>query len=120
MKIIEKKCPNCGANIKFKVGEHDARCEKCRREFAIEYDEDVDLKHAIGEISAESIRLANSMAGHINENMKIFRIVFFVIFGIAIAVFVGILIMGVISSSRIRAEYNEQWNRVKSQSMIVQ
>ncbi len=40
MKIIEKKCPNCGANLKFKAGEHNAHCESCRRDFVIEYEVD--------------------------------------------------------------------------------
>ena len=40
MKIIEKKCPNCRANLEFKVGERDVKCASCRRSFAIEYDRD--------------------------------------------------------------------------------
>jgi predicted nucleic acid-binding Zn-ribbon protein len=40
MKITEKKCPNCGANLKFKAGEHNAHCESCRRDFVIEYEVD--------------------------------------------------------------------------------
>lgn len=38
MSIVEKKCPNCGANLKFKYGDHDAHCESCRSDFAIEYE----------------------------------------------------------------------------------
>jgi len=38
MKIIEKKCPNCGANLNFKVGERDIACDHCRRKFAVQYD----------------------------------------------------------------------------------
>ena len=41
MKIIEKKCPNCGANLEYKVGERDVHCKKCRRDFAVEYDENI-------------------------------------------------------------------------------
>lgn len=37
MKIIEKKCPNCGANLDFKVGERDIQCASCRRKYAVEY-----------------------------------------------------------------------------------
>ncbi len=40
MKITEKKCPNCGANLKFKAGEHNAHCDSCRRDFVIEYEVD--------------------------------------------------------------------------------
>ena len=40
MKITEKKCPNCGANLKFKAGEHNAHCDSCRRDFVVEYEVD--------------------------------------------------------------------------------
>jgi hypothetical protein len=42
MKIIEKKCPNCGANLKFKPGDREAHCESCRREFIIERENGVE------------------------------------------------------------------------------
>lgn len=38
MKIVEKKCPNCGASLDFKVGESDIACSHCRRKFAVKYD----------------------------------------------------------------------------------
>ena len=41
MKIIEKKCPNCHANLEFKVGEKDVVCPSCRRTYAIEYDQSI-------------------------------------------------------------------------------
>lgn len=41
MKIIEKKCPNCHANLEFKVGEKDVVCPSCRRTYAIEYDHEI-------------------------------------------------------------------------------
>ena len=40
MKIIEKKCPNCGANLEFDVGEKNVKCSSCRKMLAIEYDKD--------------------------------------------------------------------------------
>ena len=43
MKIIEKKCPNCSANLDFEVGERNVQCGSCRRKYAIEYDHDKDL-----------------------------------------------------------------------------
>ena len=45
MKIIEKKCPNCGANLDFEVGEHNVSCGSCRRKFAILYDRDEDIEN---------------------------------------------------------------------------
>ena len=46
MKIFEKKCPNCSANLEFKVGERDVKCPNCRRTFAVEYDQDKALEGA--------------------------------------------------------------------------
>lgn len=40
MKIVEKKCPNCHANLEFDVGEANVKCPSCRRAYAIEYDKD--------------------------------------------------------------------------------
>ena len=60
MKFVEKKCPNCGANLKFKAGERNATCESCRREFVVEYgaDDIIDnLKEAADKIKAESVNL---------------------------------------------------------------
>lgn len=45
MRIIEKKCPNCQANLDFKVGERDVECKSCRRKFAIEYDHELEESH---------------------------------------------------------------------------
>ncbi len=40
MKFVEKKCPNCHANLEFEPGAHSVKCKNCRRDFAIEYDAD--------------------------------------------------------------------------------
>ena len=50
MKFIEKKCPNCGANLKFEPGDRDARCESCRREFIIQHNAD-DIADDIKEVT---------------------------------------------------------------------
>ncbi len=118
MKFVEKKCPNCGANIKFKVGERDVHCEKCRRDFAVEYDTDPELSDAAAEIRAESIRLASDMLSHANRNMKLFRIIFFTIFGICIVSFLVIFVMGMINAAQSRKEYNEQWQKANNNSYI--
>lgn len=38
MKIESKKCPTCGADLKFKYGEENASCPYCKREYIIEYE----------------------------------------------------------------------------------
>lgn len=44
MKIIEKTCPNCGANIDFNKGDTKVKCEYCKKTYVIEEDkEDIAL-----------------------------------------------------------------------------
>ena len=38
MRLVEKKCPNCGANLSFGENEKSCKCEYCKREFEIERD----------------------------------------------------------------------------------
>ena len=40
MKLVEKKCPNCGANLSFGENEKSCKCDYCKREFEIERDTD--------------------------------------------------------------------------------
>ena len=40
MKLIEKTCPNCGANLKFNKNDEKVVCEYCKKEFLIEEDKE--------------------------------------------------------------------------------
>lgn len=51
MKLIEKKCPNCGAGLEFKDNDKNCKCSHCGSSFEIErdtnkadLDEQFDLK----------------------------------------------------------------------------
>ena len=43
MKLIEKKCPNCGANLEFSETDKSCKCEYCHRAFEIERDEKINV-----------------------------------------------------------------------------
>lgn len=43
MKLIEKKCPNCGAALEFNESDKSCKCEYCHRSFEIERDQSVDV-----------------------------------------------------------------------------
>ena len=110
MKIIEKKCPNCGANLKFKVGEHDVHCEKCRRDFAIEYDE----KNIDPEVLIKAKDIQLKMLGDFEKNRK-FAKIFITIVTIFIALSFVFVIYKIISQEideRARREA-EQERRVE-------
>jgi DNA-directed RNA polymerase subunit RPC12/RpoP len=40
MKMIEKTCPNCGANIEFNKGDEKVKCEYCKKSYVIEEDKE--------------------------------------------------------------------------------
>lgn len=70
MRIIEKKCPNCGASLEFDDKAKSCRCEYCKRSFEIERE--------------------NSVTGEYNYNLTqkkfgaLFLIIFFIVFAFII------------------------------------
>lgn len=52
MKIIEKKCPNCGAGLKFDIKDKETKCKYCNSEFVIK-DNNTDSKN----INLDDIKL---------------------------------------------------------------
>ena len=42
MRLVEKKCPNCGGELKFSFEDKETTCEFCGRSFEIERDENID------------------------------------------------------------------------------
>ena len=107
MKIVEKKCPNCGANLDFKVGERDVTCAHCRRKYAVEYD-GVDFsklsEDAVNALKDIDINLIKPFA-------KFFKVYAGIIFGIAIVgiIFVfTILIFSFKSERQMNEEYQQQ------------
>lgn len=40
MRLIEKKCPNCGATLEFNENDKSCKCNYCKRSFEIERDTD--------------------------------------------------------------------------------
>lgn len=86
MKLIEKKCPNCGANLEFKDSDKSCKCSHCGSSFEIERDKDksdlsdqFDLKP----LKAFSIFSAFTFA----EIFIIFIIVFVIIIALFFQVF---------------------------------
>ena len=76
MKIIEKKCPNCGGNLDFKVGERDVKCESCRRKFAVEYDADLN---DLSEKAMDALKAADISLRPVRRFIFAIVIVFFMI-----------------------------------------
>ncbi len=96
MRLIEKKCPNCGANINFNVSDKEVKCGYCNTVFAIERDiTDIDEvvergKENIDKIlNSESFKLSPKDVKKISTTIMIIA---GIIFLIVICIFVFIII----------------------------
>ena len=47
MKLVEKKCPNCGANIEFNAENKTVTCNYCNTTFEVERDIEKELKEEV-------------------------------------------------------------------------
>ena len=99
MKIIEKKCPNCGANLDFKVGERDITCKSCRRKFAVQYD-GVDFSQ-LSEQALNALKDADI-------NLQPVRRMIFIIVAIFFVFALTAAICSFISISNSRAKFQKQ------------
>lgn len=87
MKLIEKTCPKCGANLEFKPGAKEVKCSYCNKEFIIEGNEN---NTEADNIIPEDIKLINKVGKGVNFA------VFIVIFGMAILI-IGFVIYNIVS-----------------------
>ncbi|MBE6157681.1 MAG: hypothetical protein E7160_02685 [Firmicutes bacterium] len=49
MKLVEKKCPNCGAGLSFNDTDKSCKCDYCKRAFEIERDNTIDSSASIND-----------------------------------------------------------------------
>ena len=114
MKVFEKKCPNCNANLEFKVGEKDVKCPSCRREFAVEYDHSIVDPEI--ELKAKDITL--KILDDFEQQRKLGKVIrafciimFVVIFGFAVVM----IIRGVIEQEQMRDEAQKRQEQSQQQ-----
>lgn len=85
MKLIEKKCPNCGANLEFDENAKSCKCQYCKRSFEIERD-------------MNDVEKFNLIYNKIQKPITIMFLLPFIIF----IVIVAIIIISIISFNRNR------------------
>lgn len=90
MKLVEKKCPGCGAGLKFNENDTSVTCEYCNKTLHIQRDEkkmstldEAHIDEAFKFVNEVGIPLFKSVA-KINMVVFIVPIIFFVIIAIAI------------------------------------
>ena len=90
MKLIEKKCPNCGANLKFDKDDTEITCKYCETSFEIQRETNLnDLVNSV--FDANDFILHKKMIKNFGRGIFIFAgIVFIFIFVMFIITFLRI------------------------------
>ncbi len=93
MKLIEKKCPNCGGSLEFSETDKSCKCEYCHRAFEIERDEKLDVSDIAEQFNLNELKTPLKV-------FAIFPIVVFVIIFIITLVIFGVIAHSMFSSSK--------------------
>jgi hypothetical protein len=103
MKLVEKKCPNCGGSLKFNYEDKETTCEFCGRSFEIERDDNIaddndELLNANNyKLTEEQKKAATAIFGAFAA-FQIIPVIIFAVFFIGIVGF-GVYKSGVIGNS---------------------
>lgn len=106
MKLVEKKCPNCGANLDFKVGERDVTCAHCRRKYAVQYD-GMDFAK-LGEDAIKNLKNTNIDLRPVRSAVMFIGISIIVFSILMMSVFIIIGLATRNAAEKRRQEWNEQ------------
>ena len=96
MKIIEKKCPGCGADVKFDENAKKGVCEYCKKEFLIEKDPQEEFLLSMNDFSKDVMK-------HVSSSFKVSHYLFIFVF---IVVFISIILMFTIGFSQMHNNNN--------------
>ncbi len=84
MELVEKKCPNCGADLKFGHNDSEVKCNYCNTSFMIKKDNNTNMDSG-SVVNPESFELQKKVAKTIGTT---FIIVFLLIFIFSICIFI--------------------------------
>lgn len=77
MKLVEKKCPNCGANLSFEKTDKEVTCKYCETSFEIE--REFDLNDFIEDnLNSNDFILHRKMIRTFSKGIIIFSICMFI------------------------------------------
>lgn len=77
MKLIEKKCPNCGAELKFDKDSTEVKCNYCDTSYIIQ--KDADLNSIAKDIfDANDFILHRKMISNFGKGIIVFSFIVFI------------------------------------------
>lgn len=87
MRLIEKKCPNCGASLSFGDTDKSCKCEYCKRSFEIERNND---NFSLNELKTPAKFLGVYLIGSYISSAIVGIIVFIIIGFLGFTIFKGV------------------------------
>lgn len=112
MKIVEKKCPGCGADLKFEENDTNIKCEYCGKELYIQKDEKKYEKFDETHL-ADAYKFVDEFGKPIAKGIAIFQIVMFIFVGLFIIGTFSIVIFGSFSVFNSTNEINGSFELIK-------
>lgn len=85
MELVEKKCPNCGADLKFSPSDSEVKCNYCNTSFMIKKDNNKDIDSSSSVLDPECFELNKKAVKTIGIT---FILVFLLIFIFSISIFI--------------------------------
>ena len=101
MRLVEKKCPNCGANLEFGEKDKSCKCNYCHRAYEIERDESLNVGDIAEQFNLSEFKGPLKTIGIIHIVITIF------IFLIAFGVFGSIAFGFFKTQKKISSEFDE-------------
>lgn len=121
MKLIEKKCPNCGASLSFDKHDTDVTCEYCKKSYVIQRDE---IKIENNENSkTDNIEVHYNLVSFKKRNKAVFLFVYIVAIIFIISIISSFLIFsrvlfGMFESSNVHTTTNN--NEIKKDIYVTE
>lgn len=109
MKLIKKKCPSCGAGLKFGQDETEIVCEYCNTHFTIQKETSETSTSTKKRISEEEFALIEDVFSQFNKigktSNKVAKVIgmVFVIIWIAVVIFI---VSNIVGSSRVHSSFD--------------
>lgn len=101
MKLVEKKCPSCGAGLKFGENDTNVTCEYCNKTYYLQKDEKKSMKVDESHL-ADAYKFVNEFGRPLVAKSQSF------VFAIGIVMFVAVTMIGIISFNMINNNDNNK------------
>ena len=113
MRLVEKKCPNCGANLEFSETDKSCKCSYCHRAFEIERDEKKEFNNYADQFNLNELQ--NSVV-----TASKFIAVPFVIVGIGFIFIFGLIFYSAFTNiHEVKSKNTERLQTIKEDNQIL-